>query len=180
LELSASRIVYGGPISVKGSAAQADYHTIVLPQTQFITSTAAGVIATVISSSPSGAPDWTGLAGVYDEFRVLGFKNTYFPNNRYSKVTVTCRPGYSVSDRADATALSSYSDAVSFSSRVRRSLEDPWTHTLRMASTEEAQFIPSATPTAKMWIKLYFDGLTINTEYGLLETVFLVQFRGKR
>jgi len=137
-------------------------------------------MATVIGDSPSGAPDWSNAAGIYDEFRVLGWKHVFRPNNQYSKTTVVCRPGYAIIDRADSTALSSYSDAVSYASRKDITLENIWTMQSKMREINEATWQTTASPASKVWLKIYFDGLSLTTEYGILETIFLVQFKGKR
>jgi hypothetical protein len=178
-ELSPNVIQYTGPIERPFDKSEKDLHTVIVAQTQFISSTVGGAIATVVASTPSGAPEWSSFAAIYDEVRVLGFKNSFRPNNQYTKVTTTCRPGYAVIDRSDSTALASYSDAVQYASRKPITLENPWSIEAKMGSVEEAQFAPTGSPGNQMWLKIYFDGLTISTEYGLLETVFLVQFRGR-
>ena len=178
-EIPEAVIKYDGPIVYPSEVEQADTHTQVLHYTEFLSSDGAGTIAKVYSTNPSSASEWSILSGAYDEYRVLGLAVKFYPNNRYSKTTTICRPLVTLVDRADSTAMSSYGGAVSFSSSKILSLEDPWTREIKMASTEEAQFLKTTTPAPTMYIKLYADSLTASTSYGMVILYYRIQFRGK-
>lgn len=179
-EIPAQKLVYTGPIRPLSENEQLTTKTVFMSSTGFISSSAAGKILSVFSNDPSTTVDWTSFANSFHEYRVLGIRLEYFPNNRYSKTTTTCRPVISIVDRtSDVTALSSYGVAVAHESAHKVSLEDPWFREAKMSGSEEAVFAPTTLPTITNAIKLYADGLTVSTEYGMYVLYYLVQFRGR-
>lgn len=157
--------------------------------TAALSSSAAGVINTVVSSSPNTFANWSAYSAIYDEFRVLGMQLEYFPANRYSKTTTVCIPGIGVVDRNDSTTLSGPS--ILYESTRQLSLEDPWTDRseyrgssvpaliIKMNGAEEGQWLSTGSTAANLYIKLYFSGLTVSTQYGVYYVRALVQFRGQ-
>jgi hypothetical protein len=150
-----------------------------MSDTGFITSSAGGVVATTFAASPTGSVDWGNLSACWHEYRVIGFRVEFYPNNRYSKTTTTCRPMIVVGDRSNGGALASYSAAVAHESAVKRSLEDPFTFELKMTGVEDAVWTPVGTSFSFGWIKFYADGLSVSTEYGMYVCYRRVQFRGR-
>ncbi len=175
-------LTYHGPIVSK--KAKAENETIVtnLNFTGLLTSTAGGAIDSFYSNDPASyaIADWTNLAAVWHEYRVLGFRVEFFPYNRYSKTTVVCTPMIVVVDRADASLLGSYQTGMDHSSAKKVSLEDPWIMEAKMASTEEAAFISTGSTSAQTWIKFYSSGLSVSTVYGRTFVYLLLQLRGRR
>lgn len=155
-----------------------------------ISSSAGGIINNVFTSGSVTWPTFSTWAGLYDEYRVLGMQLEFFPSNRYSKATTVCNPGYGVVDHADSAALTTYAQAATYASARILSLEDPWTDrseyrgssvpslVIRMDGVEEAQWLPVASTSSFLAIKLYFNGLTASTGYGMFMLRGLVQFRG--
>lgn len=79
--------------------------------TQAITSTAGGVINTVLANtSLASANDWTSLAAVFDEFELLGVSIAVEPYNKYSKTTTLSAPIIMVREDNDVTALAAYAN----------------------------------------------------------------------
>jgi hypothetical protein len=156
-----------------------------------LASGAGGVIATEYDDGMSAYAGWGAYSANYDEYRVLGIQVEYFPNNRYSKTTVTCTPVFSVVDRDSTGVLTSATQATSYESCRILSLEDPWTDRrdyagsacqpiqLHMRGVRDAAYITTATTTPTKAIKLYASGLSVSTTYGLIFVTALVQFRGK-
>lgn len=172
--------IYRGPIVNRLDRDQADTEEICVNWTGLLTSTGGGTINTVIAGDPNNSTDYASFTDTYDEARVLGFRIEYFPFNRYSKTTTSCTPLIVVKDRTDNTALSSYSNAMNFSSAKKRSLEDPWSEEIRMNGIEDAGFLDSTSIGWTYVFKTYGDGLTVSTNYGRYFCYVLVQFRGRR
>lgn len=172
-----TNVVYNGPIVRRIERAAKDLKTIVLTEIQTLTSTAGGVLNTVFSGNPSTAANWSDTNAVWGEYRLLGFTVFFMPFNRYSKSTTNTTPVLAVVDRRNATALSSTTDAARHASCVMKSLEDPWSITIKMTGEEEANFIVVSAPTAFQWLKLYTSGLSASTSYGYAFITYRVQFR---
>lgn len=179
VEPSPSASIYNGPILRRMDTTENDLHTILVPYTEFISSDGTGKIKLSYSDAPSSFPDWSSLAGIFDEYRPLGLRLEYFPDNRYSKTTTICRPLITVVDRDDASTLTSYALAVSYGSAKKRSLEDPFAVEIKMNGIEDADFMTTASPVARNYIKLYADGLSASIEYGMIVLYALLQFRGR-
>lgn len=182
-ETPISAVVYRGPISTPAVKQACDLHTFVLVNVGQLVSSAGGVIATVFDNTAqaSASPDWTGLSGVFKEWRILATEVRYIPWNQYSKATTTVTtPIYAVLDRTTATALTSVADAFGSATCRQKSLENPWSISTRMNSVEEAVWTPSGgslAASSKQFIKLYAAGLSNSTTYGDFITHSVVQFR---
>lgn len=180
--VSPNALSYNGPIISKAAKAEADIIETNLNFTGVIASTAGGVIDSSYSSDPSSyaLAAWTSLSNVWHEYRVLGMRVEFFPNNRYSKTTVVVKPGLVVIDRSSGALIGSYQSGMNHSSCRKVSWEDPWTEEVRMQNSEEADFIACASPVPKVWIKFYADGLSVSTEYGRFFVYLLLQVRGRK
>lgn len=173
---------YHGPIVSKAEKEEVDSITLPLNFTGVITSSAGGVIDASYSTDPSSyaLADWTNIAGTWHEYRVLGMRMEFFPNNRYSKTSTVCTPMIVVIDRASAGLLGSYQAAMDHSSAKKVSLEDPWVKEYRMSNVAESAFIPVGSPVAHAWIKFYADSLSVSTQYGRAFVYLLLQVRGRK
>ncbi len=172
--------VFRGPVISSKDRSQEDDVEVLLSFTGTITSNGAGAIVDVIGNDPSASGDFASYQNIYDEYRVLGERLEYFPNDRYSKTTTKCTPLIVVKDRNDNAALSSYSSAIQYSSAEKRSLEDPWIEVMKMKGIEDASFESTASGAANRWFKMYGDGLTVSNTYGRYFFYMRVQFRGRK
>ncbi len=179
---SPNSLSYNGPIVTKDQKGETDCITLPLNFTGVLTSTAGGVIDSSYSNDPNSysLTDWTNLIGLYHEYRVLGVRMEYFPNNRYSKSTTTVTPMIICIDRESAGTLGSYQAAMSHSSAKKVSLEDPFSIEFKMQGAEESQFNSTGSTSANTWIKFYADGLSVSTQYGRAFVYLLVQMRGRK
>jgi len=173
---------YKGPIVSAADKEEAETIVTILNFTGSIASDAGGTIDTLYSSDPSSYAlgDWTNMAATWHEYRVLGFRMEYFPNNRYSKASTVCTPMIVCVDRQSAGTLGSYQVAMDHSSAKKVSLEDPWFKEARMQQLEEAAFISTLAPVALMWIKFFATGLSVSTTYGRSFVYLRLQFRGRK
>ncbi len=172
--------VYRGPIIDRSDREESDAVEVLVSFTGLITSNGGGQLLDVIGNDPSASGDFAYYQNLYDEYRVLGERLEFLPNNRYSKTTTTCTPLIVVKDRNDTTALASYSSAMQYSSAVKKSVEDPWTMQMRMKGIEDAGFVTTASAAATRWFKFYGDGYTASTTYGRYFFYIRVQFRGRK
>jgi hypothetical protein len=177
-----SAIVYNGPIIKKSDRQQNDVEDVLLKFTGVVTSTAGGVIDTNYGNDPASysISDWTNLAALFDEYRVLGFQVEFYPNNRYSKTTVNCTPAIVLIDRISSATLGSYQAAIDHESAKKVSWEDPWVEVAKMTSIDEAAFISTASTSPNTWIKFYSSGLSVSTEYGRMFVYLRIQMRGRK
>jgi len=174
---------YTGPFLPIG--AKNEVQTLVLLQAQafdLITS-GAGVINTTYGSWPSGTSNWSSLSTTWHEARTLSFEMLFYPQNRYNKTTTTTRPLVTLIDHEDAATVGSYVSAASHNSMQLHSLEDPFRTIAKMDGVEESVFQDtgvSASTGNRFYIKLYSDGNSLSTTFGVVILRYLVQVRGKK
>ncbi len=170
---------YLGPSRLPQDAVQNRTDVILLRSLLVVSSSAGGVIDQVVDNNPSGYQDWTSVAALWDDYRVLSLLIEYFPYNRYSKTTTNCKPWYSVFDRDSTGALSSLNAAVQYESCKQVSVEDPWSREIKMSDVTDAGFITTASPSATFCMKGYQNGYSASTSYGEFFVSMLVQVRGR-
>jgi hypothetical protein len=175
---SAALQIYRGPAQLPGSARQDRRTRVNLYFESVLSSSGAGVIANVLNFS-SAFNEWSSLAAIYEEFRVLSLSAHFLASNKYTKITTNCRPGYIIIDRTTNAALASRAAALEHESSNLVNLEDSWQKKVDMSNAVESQFQPTTGITATFWIKMYFDALSISTEYGVIKQIALVEFRGR-
>lgn len=175
---SPNSVSYTGPIMDAASAEQNDTISIAFAYTAALTSNGSGVIAVAYGSTPTSASDWSSMAAIWEEYRVLAWEVIYRPSNRYSRAVVT-QPIIAVIDRANSTILGSYTGAASHESARFRDLDDPFNIRLHMSGTDESAWQLTASAVNVNWIKFYADTLANSTQYGLVFVRARVQFRGR-
>jgi len=178
-ELAPSVLEYKGPIRTPGSITAKELHTVAMDSTFAITSSSGGVINNVISNDPSSATSWSGWAGLYQNYRTLGFSIVYAPFNQYNRVSTTVAPLVTVLDRdSNFTALVSYDNASQFTSMKFADLSHRWSRSIQMAGSQDGVFSPTGSLTETYFIKLFSSGNSLSTTYGQLFVRYLVQFQG--
>ncbi len=178
-EVDESVVTYRGPILAPRDREETDLHTVVLGYTATLASDATGTIASFFVNNIGSSVDWSSFAAIYDEYRVLGIRLEYFPNNRYTKVTTTCVPALCAVDRDDIGTPASYNELMGYASSKVCSLEDPWSMEAHMSGIEDSGFVTTATTTPLYGIKMFATGLTVSTTYGRYFFYWRVQFRGR-
>lgn len=174
---------YGGPIISRNMKMAEEVITVPMIFTGVISSSAGGVIDAGYTSDPNSysLTDWTNMVALWGEYRTLGLEVKFFPNNRYSKLSVNCTPLVLLVDRdAPNSTLGSYQLAASHESARIVGLEDPWAESVKMQNAEESQFIATNGTQALYSVKFYADGLTVSTAYGRAFVYLLIQFRGRK
>jgi len=149
-----------------------------------VTSSGGGVINSVFKNGDvTSAGDFSGYAGQYSEYRVLGMSVQFIPNTENAIVSANAyTPLYEVVARgvASGTALTSYADASEYASMRSHSLTRKWSTAVRMDSTDEAAWTSTSIGLPNLFgNKWYATGLSNTTTYGRYREVFLVQFRNR-
>jgi hypothetical protein len=148
-----------------------------------MTSSGAGIIATVYANATylASASDWSTCALLFDEFRVCGLVWSAHPYDKYSKAVTLTRPIIFVWDDVDSTALSNYTnnsehvvattvDDFNFDRKTK------WMFPVQPDTAKEFQNVSNVANISGS-LKLYSNGLTASTNYGLLLLTYLVRFR---
>jgi hypothetical protein len=145
-----------------------------------VTDVATGAMSTTISqvfsSYPGGSPDWSALATVFLEYRVLGLEVLWCPVDQYQNPTLN--PIVVVGDHVSSAVLSSYNALAGYEGVRLEKMTKKWSFITRMSEVGEANFVSTATTTPKFWIKIYSQNLTGSQIYGTVLQSWRVQFRG--
>lgn len=176
---SPNLMVYSGPIRSMKEMNQVETATFYAGQVFAISSNVGGAINQVYGSAPSSTGDWSSLQATWHEYRTLGFELRFSPTNKYN-YSITKRPMAYVVDHTDVGSLSSYVIAGNHESCQIKAIDDQHNVKAKMNGTEEAGFLPTASPTSVFYIKIYADGLSFSQEYGIIHLVYKVQFRGRK
>jgi hypothetical protein len=174
-----STVVYRGPILNSADSSESDTVELVLSYTNTLSSTAGGVISSYFVSNITSSPDWANVSVAWAEYRILGVRLEFQPNNRYSKTSTVCTPIILAIDRQAATVPTSYAQVMQYASAVKRSLEDPWVMECRMEGIEDSGFTSCSTVSLPFGFPAYADGLSISTQYGRYFFYWRTQFRGR-
>ncbi len=178
--ISETALRYNGPIVPSAFKQMSDKRTEVMKLDTELVASGSGTITTVLGSNPTAYSNWSGYSTTYDEYRVLAMQVHFEPYQRYHDAALNTSPIYVVTDRGDATALTSYQNALEYASVQMFNTADRWGKSIKMLGTEDAAWIPIATGVSSLYVKLYAGILTNSTAIGRLSTTLLVQFRGTK
>lgn len=178
--ISQTALRYSGPVVPRSFRNGIDTRTEVVRLDQDLVSSGSGILATVIGSNPQSYSNWSALSVIYDEYRVLSMSTHFEPYQRYHDATLNTSPIYVVIDRADATALTSYQNALEYASVSLFNTADRWSKKVNMIGGEDAAWTPVGTGISALYIKVYASILTNSTAIGRAATTVLVQFRGTK
>jgi hemoglobin-like flavoprotein len=174
---------YNGPVFLRNATEEEDVQVFNVSLIQDATMAASVLDFTLPTSGVQSVADWTSIAAVFAEYRVLAMEVMFEPNVVYNTVT-TASVGYPViawcTDRDQAATLGSYAVAASHESCVIKSSRYPHKQVYKMNGIEESVWTPVATTFAHGWIKGYATLAGVGTPtLGKLQTRFLLQVRGK-
>lgn len=189
---SENTIGYKGP-SILPRGVRPDLFTVELHAYQPSVSTAAGVwdvnITSALTSSNangfgvSNSSSWSGISGLYREYRVLSVRSDYMPAafGTLPNATATfTQPIATVVDRDDSSTAGTYGNIVSNESLRLCSFTKPFTRTAKMESTDESGYIlVAASSTGSMTIKIFASGVGAPAvaTFGAILYRWVVQFR---
>lgn len=150
-----------------------------------IATSAGGVINTINTLAPSSFSDWSSLAALYDEWRLLGVKIRIQSLLTYS-TGVAHGDVICVFDNDDnSTALTSYGNGLDYTNRCIHTTNKPTATTFEATkysigdpSTGSSWATTGAPTSNPCSLKLYADSISASTTYLSLSISIVVQFRG--
>jgi len=157
---------------------QDDTYSIVTIYDATATTDVSGQLSTIFANNPTGYANWTSLAAVFDEYRVLGMDLTFEPY-QFNGALITQAPIVAVNDYDSSAALSGYVLAAQYSSYEEHAGGRAWTKRILMSGAENAAFLGTASPTSTFWIKIWSAGNSVSTNIGRYSLKTVIQFRGK-
>jgi hypothetical protein len=184
-----NRAYAGGVVAAALSRAvnSTDMITRVFTVEGTLVSSGAGVFNAIYSLNPSGIGDFTTLAPLYDEFRIMGGRIKFFCAQQNS-LTVASVPITAVYDNDDAsTSLTTYANALDY--RVKIQFASVWDNqgfpSLRFTCFSQGNsgvgplWITTGAPgTYPKSIKMYGTGATASTTYCQYTLEIVCQMRG--
>jgi hypothetical protein len=177
-------ITYNGPTIPRNYLSEDIPVVIPVGVTNTLASSAGGVIQTVLDSvvQVTAAADWTSIAALYKEYRVLSMDVEFSFIDPY-KTGVTALPVYSATDRQNNTALASLTDVSSYDSAIMHQWSKNFRRKLKMDTVEEAMWTSiSNTPSgeSRLYVKLYGTGLGATVNVLQYFARYLVQVKGRQ
>ncbi len=179
-------VVYNGPTRLPPSRYENETEVIQMGYGGTISSSAGGVVNTVIDaySQLTSSADWASIQNVWNQFRILSMDVEFHPWNTFNMPTTNVlAPVWSVVDRGDSTALSSTNVASSYGSAKLTNPSATFERKVKMASIEEADFLPvSSSPAtaSRFYIKLYSSGNSNSITLYDYHTILLIEVRGRK
>jgi len=164
--------------AIKHAKTQQDCYTILCVFDGLATTTGGGALVNVFTNNPSGFSNWSNIASVFDEYRVLGFQLSFEPYNFNGSIVVTA-PIAVVNDYDSASALTGYTLAGQFSSYEEYPGGRKWTKSVLMSGAENASFLSTSATAATFYMKVYSVGNTASIDIGRFSIKSIIQFRGK-
>lgn len=158
---------------------QLDLYVVPMLLAQAATTTAAGLYNDVYGSTPGNCSGWSGLANVFNEYRVLAMEVMFKPIVT-TLTTYVFTPLAAVIDYDSNAAETSYVGAANYSSYREKMGNRPLSITALMSGVENAQFIPTSAPVSLFYVKFLSVGnLPVSSNIGQVEVRYWVEFRGK-
>jgi len=158
---------------------QLDVYTLKMIFDTPATTNSSGNLNDVFGNLPSVASNWSNIAAVFDEYRVLAMKLSFKSNFFTGGTLVSLAPIVSVVDLDTSPALTSYVFASNYSSAKEFKAMTNWSRTYLMSGTENTGFISTASPTTTAYIKVWSASNPASTLIGRYVVNYYVQFRGK-
>jgi len=174
-------VVYTGPTRIPLAEQERETSTVTMHYGPGdVSSNGSGAVLGTYTDDPSGYIDWSSLAAVWDEYRVLSMTVHWLPYNKYNHPTnAIVGSGFSALDRDDVTSLTTESTILEYSSARAHLLTDKWSRTCKMAGIQDSQWITTATPVPTKCVKFVSQGNTPSFLFGKVYIEALVQFRGR-
>jgi len=181
-EMPASSIVFRGPIRAIAAARDETLSTQELTLVANLTASAGGVI-TPVWSNPNAASEWSQLAALYEEYRVVGIRALYIPFYPHWGTTsaLALNQGGIVwyPLRNGSVLATSAATAFAFAGAIPHAITDRAVVENRMSSTNESDFTNTSAPVGLFAVAAYGTGFTASTSYGTMFITWLVQFRSR-
>lgn len=168
-------IAYKGPISFPTS----DELTVTLYDSTVIAPVITAQTKLLFDNNPSAARNWTEFSTAWNNYRVLGIRYKFYPNNT---VNTTTTPGnfgvQSIVHGTIAVAPNSLAEAMSTGVAKPWTIYKPFTRVWRMQETAEATYTLTSAPAANSnTLVVYASAAPATDNYGTVMVEYLVQFK---
>jgi len=181
-EVPASTIVFRGPIRAMAAARDETLSTQELTLVTNLTASAGGII-TPAWSNPNSASEWSQMAALYEEYRVVGLRAVYipfYPHWGTSSALALNQGGIVWYPLRNGSALAtSAATAFAYAGAIPHAITDRAVVENRMSATNESDFTNTTTPVGLFAVAAYGSGFTASTSYGTMFITWLVQFRSR-
>lgn len=179
-----TRQVAFGATSYSGPLTQTNFDSaiVTLFDNATVTASVGGSILAAFSNNPSSAANWTEMSTSWDEYRVLGVKYSYDPNNVVNTATLSGFNGYSmIVHGASTSSPGTLAGAASTGIAHRWNAFRRFTREWRMSEVAESTFVDTSAPqTTSDTLQLYAVSATASQYYGNILIEYLIQFRTHR
>ncbi len=158
------------------------HYTIRLVVTGALAADGSGTVATTLGLNPSTYSEWSSVAALFDEFRVITGKFHFTPTNRYNRAsTDVVRAVDVVFDNDSAPTLASYNDAAEYANVKQEGQSDPYVYAFRRPNiTPSAYWTDVSSPANSLGsVALYSAGNTNSIALGIYMMEIFVEFRGR-
>lgn len=182
-KISSSSLTFRGPIRAPSAGVVTDDAIVRMSFAGYPTGTSVGMQNYYSTANVSSCTDWTNLAAVYDEYRVLGYEIDYFPSYSGGNASVVQCAGLAITTHqpnnpfpfTSIGTMAGYQDWKPFDTGKPLKLE--W----KMDSVEEAQFA-STTGTLPVfgYTGYWAPYATSTSQYGIQLLTYVVHFRGRK
>lgn len=174
--------VYRGPIHLPAGALDLRTTRINIAYKVNFSTNGSGVIAGYYSTSDvTSASDWTSLAGLFQEYRVLGMEMAYQNANNKTYVS-TLLPAYGklgVYHNPVTSSPANLDEVVQNVDNINVHTGAPFKVQWKARGFEEMQFLPITTTNTEGGFRYYLDQGTVSKLMGFAYLTFLVEFRGR-
>lgn len=180
-QASATDVIYKGPVVSKLEKQQTKMiETVSFEDLTITTSGTSAISLAVPLSNPSSSTDWSTLAGVWDEFRVIASSAQFTPiTSSAPSTTMGCVVQAAV-DRDSSAAPTSYAALANYESCIYFPVDKVKTLTWRMTGTNEANWINVNSPVTTGTFKFFGQcPALVSTIVGHLRVAYRIQFRGR-
>lgn len=177
---SDSLVIYRGPIVTRDVGVADDS---VVELLTYVTSISGGTLGVqyYVGTNPSIATGWASFAARYDEYRVLGLQLEYWPHYPGGNAAVSHSAGFGVVTHSAVNPFpfTSVTNMVGYDDWTPYQTSSHWKGQWRMAATEEAQYVSTASPIQTGYIGFFAPTASSTGTYGYTTIAFRIQFRGR-
>ncbi len=140
------------------------------------TTSGGGTIDLVFGNTPTAIGNWTTFQGIFNEYRILGFEVEYVPYKNVA--TWSYGSAISVVDHDASASLGSQTVALNHESALKHTMYQNWRRSARAEGVEEFDWIPTASPTAQYYVKVYSTGNSTIQTIGQFFVTIMIELRG--
>jgi len=173
---------YQGPVAMPRAMLARATVEHELTATTTVTSTAGGVINNVFVNSPAGSSEFSSLALLFEEYRVLGFEIHFVPFYPHWGSTTALAQNQAPlvhwpQRNAGTAAPTTYTGAYQYAGAKVSSIQDEWRESIKMSGTLESEWVNTSAPISVAAVAVFGSGFSNSIQYGIAFSRWLLQMR---